>query len=1142
MLPALLLVASHSAAQITRTALEDAVAVEAATATVAAGLDLTIASLQARVKKLESAQPAPDDSTAEALREYAAAVEQLQLAAQWKQRAEGLARLQKESAGILSANRRELEAWSKPAPPVVTEQTPQTEVEAMLAETEARLGVVRKGLLDLDAEQAKLAERRLSLPAEIAAAGATREGTLGEIDLPPLPTGSVEASVARRAAALARQKASAEQAAALELELTTHEVRRELVTARRELLRRKSDSYAARVTELQAALAERRVREAEKTAAEARSDQAALARVHPILGRLAEENARLAAERTGPEGLSARIDATSRQLTLLSEQLQQLEERSKGVHQKVAAAGLTDAIGLLLRKERSALPDVDRIRAEMRARRAEISNVQFKTLSLEDLLKALPGVESEVEEILRTQEEKLAGDERARIEASSRNVLRTRRSYLDALIRDYNSWFASLVDLDARAAQLVKLLEDYTAFLDQHVLWVPNASLTGFANPADWQGAAIWLVDPGNYANAGRRLLAGANASPIATLGGAVAMILAIVYRRRLKRMHVQACETGMFLPAPGVPAAVAALLLGVLLALPGPFAVWLLGWTLGAAAVPPDDFSRALSSALRGLAFPLFAFEFLRRAVGSSGPAAGFLAWPRTALASLRTQIVFVETTTLPAFFVASVLDAQPEDDWSETLGRAVFCLGVGAAGLAAHRLFSNRGLLVDQILRRTDLEWLGPMLSRMTRMPMVIAGLIIGIALIGYYYTAFVLLDRIWLSTLVLLVFIVANAAALRWLAAKQAAAPREALEVAADAEATEEAGGLSAAEAISQVSAQTRSLLRVVFGVGLLVGLFSVWVNVFPALRFFEKIELWHVTTVIEKTVGTGDAVRVEQVPQQVPVTVANLMLAILGAALAVVGARNLPGLIELVLLSRLRLDKGLRYAIAAVTRYLVFVVGSVVALRNLGVQWANVQWLVAAVSVGLGFGLQEIFGNFVSGLIVLFERPVRVGDTVTIDGSTGVISRIEMRATTLIDSDRKELIVPNKQLITGKLVNLSRHDPIVRVVVQVRVAYGSDLAVVERLLHEAAKNCAYVLETPPPGVACLRFGDSALEFELRVSVANAEARGPARHDLLMSIERKLRGAGIEIPVTGRDVHVKSIDAAVAASLAPPREEPA
>ena len=129
-------------------------------------------------------------------------------------------------------------------------------------------------------------------------------------------------------------------------------------------------------------------------------------------------------------------------------------------------------------------------------------------------------------------------------------------------------------------------------------------------------------------------------------------------------------------------------------------------------------------------------------------------------------------------------------------------------------------------------------------------------------------------------------------------------------------------------------------------------------------------------------------------------------------------------------------------ATVSRYLITVVGLLLCFGVVGVGWSKVQWLVAAMGLGLGFGLQEIFANFISGLIILFERPVRVGDVVTIDGITGVVSRIRIRATTITDGDRKELIIPNKEFITGRVLNWTLTDPVNRVVIPVGVAYGSD----------------------------------------------------------------------------------------------------
>ena len=195
--------------------------------------------------------------------------------------------------------------------------------------------------------------------------------------------------------------------------------------------------------------------------------------------------------------------------------------------------------------------------------------------------------------------------------------------------------------------------------------------------------------------------------------------------------------------------------------------------------------------------------------------------------------------------------------------------------------------------------------------------------------------------------------------------------------------------------------------------------------------------------------------------------------------------------------------------------------------IGVGWSKVQWLVAAVTFGLGFGLQEIFANFVSGLIILFERPMRVGDVVTVSGVSGIVSRIRMRATTITDWDRKELIVPNKEFITGQLVNWTLSDRVLRIVFRVGVAYGSDTRLVHRLLLKAAAEHPSVLSDPPPQALFVAFADSTLAFELRVYVPGLEVYGAVQHELNTAIDSSFRTAGIEIAFPQCDVHVRSID---------------
>jgi potassium efflux system protein len=160
---------------------------------------------------------------------------------------------------------------------------------------------------------------------------------------------------------------------------------------------------------------------------------------------------------------------------------------------------------------------------------------------------------------------------------------------------------------------------------------------------------------------------------------------------------------------------------------------------------------------------------------------------------------------------------------------------------------------------------------------------------------------------------------------------------------------------------------------------------------------------------------------------------------------------------------------------------------------------------------------------AGLILLIERPVQVGDTVTVGGTTGTVSRIRARSTTILDSDRKDLIVPNRELVTGRVLNWTRSDPSVRLQVPVGVAYGSDPAKVEGLLLAAARGCPSVLAEPAPSVVFERFGDSTLDFRLYAFAGGPEAVLPALHELHTAVERALREAGIQISFPQRDVHL-------------------
>jgi potassium efflux system protein len=315
----------------------------------------------------------------------------------------------------------------------------------------------------------------------------------------------------------------------------------------------------------------------------------------------------------------------------------------------------------------------------------------------------------------------------------------------------------------------------------------------------------------------------------------------------------------------------------------------------------------------------------------------------------------------------------------------------------------------------------------------------------------------------------------------------------------------------ERIRELDQRSRTLVNIVTLVLGFFLLWAIWAPVLPALKLAGGTPLW--TYMME----------IDGVKQSVPITLAHLVTALVAVGLTIAAARNLPDVLELLLLNRLPLDAGARYAVHTLLRYGITAIGIIFTFGALGLRWSNIQWLVAALGVGLGFGLQEIVANFICGLIILFERPFRVGDAVTIGDQTGSVTKIRIRATTITDWDRRELIVPNKEFITGKLINWSLSDPITRVVVPVGVAYGSDTQATEKLLLKIARENLMVLSQPEPSALFLGFGDNSLNFELRGFVRGWQNRLPVIHHLHLAIEREFRNAGINIAFPQRDVHL-------------------
>jgi potassium efflux system protein len=249
-------------------------------------------------------------------------------------------------------------------------------------------------------------------------------------------------------------------------------------------------------------------------------------------------------------------------------------------------------------------------------------------------------------------------------------------------------------------------------------------------------------------------------------------------------------------------------------------------------------------------------------------------------------------------------------------------------------------------------------------------------------------------------------------------------------------------------------------------------------------------------------------------------------------AFVLSRGLQSLLMENVLSRRQMDTGARISIARLVHYAMVLVGFFIALSALGFELKNVTIIGGALGVGIGFGMQTIVNNFVCGLILLFERPIKVGDVIQLtDGQQGRVQNLGLRATIIQTFDRAEIVVPNSDLIASQVINWTLGDRNIRLIIPVGVAYGSDVETVMRVLTEVATQNRRVLKDPQPMVLFLNFGESSLDFQLRVWIEDFNDRRIIQSELIMEIDRRFRTEGVEIPFPQRDVHLRSSQGKVA-----------
>ena len=917
---------------------------------------------------------------------------------------------------------------------------------------------------------------------------------------------------ARRWVLITHAAALGAETRTLDEELLSQPTRQQMLEAQREETSFLLGRTETRVRALEQLLAEQRRSETAQIIAG--TEMAALGEAgnNEVVRELVDRNQKLS---TDLEFLIDAIEQASADTAAAIALQQRIRQYFEIAQQRMEIAGLNLALGQVLHEQRRDLPSQGDYRRRARDRHqalvesglrdiqydAEWAELQNRAVYIDDLLARISRPEWD------TVREPIVG------------LVDARRTLMRKVLSANTTYIRALGEQDFEEQRLISTADEFGTFLTKRLMWVRSANaidvkslqllpeqISAFLAPDDWINATGALIE---------RLFA----APTLALALLISIILlwqarAIKKAVRATGRNVGNATTDSFFET------VKAVGLSLLLVLPWPLIIGLAGWELNKAVYSTEG-SRAIGAGVTALSTFLMFLLSARVLFLDGGIAQAHFRWPEKLVEGVRQGlnrllIMFM----IPAFVLVITVEQNAAHMGSE-LSRLMFVIAAIALTHFMIRLLKPGTGLLDNLTKgraageRLSIVWL--LIGAGIPAVMVVA------ALAGFLYSARtllqVLIDTLWL----LLGLLFVREMISRWLVVlrqrlihqARLSEWKEAREKLADSGEKEDLPPPADEPMVdvTNLDVDARNLLNMSLIIALIVGLGTIWSPVLPALGILDNVTLW---TYQDGPVGGETLERV---------TLANLGMLLIILLATIFATRSIPSLLEALLRQQTSIGAGSRLAFATLARYGIVLAGIIFIFDSIGFRWSQIQWLVAALGVGIGFGLQEIIANFFSGLIILMERPIRVGDVVTIGDVSGRVSRIQIRATTITNWDRQELLVPNKEFITGRVLNWTLSDEVVRVITTVGVSYSSDMDKAMTLVRDAADENEYVLRTPQPLVTFDEFGDNSLNITIRCFIDSPANRREAKSTLNLLIREKLNNAGIVVAFPQRDIHFDS-----------------
>ncbi len=959
---------------------------------------------------------------------------------------------------------------------------------AKAVEIESRIALIR-------AEREGLSERRSELLRQVGGMQVRREAIRQRL---ATVRDQIEASrgkllvdgesLEQRVAATAdraRNQALEAELLSLEQELSSESARANIGSAERNWLNHALAEADLKLKALGVALESAMERRAQQEVRTANSLQAQLQQEDPAMKTFAEENRSLAEQLRHIADLNDRARQDGMEM---QGQLEYIEQDSRLMERRLDVAGRKEVLGRVLINRLNSLPDVRALKRGIKSRNQVIAENSLAHINVDEELR-------EISERRQYLENLVPGwntlDEKTR--EIVKDLVDQRQQLLENNLKALGVLLRSLVDANVTARKLIDATDSFHQLLAGNLLWVRNFSFMDFG--LFTEQVAV-LLSPGNWAGLPRQLLDGFHNADW-SLVLLFALGIAFLVRQLLKKPYRELLGRPTPLTAETLWNILLGLGMSLLLVLPWPLTLLLAGYFLQSAE-PPTSFAAALAPALMVASSALYVLLLIRMLAGKRGVGRRLLKWDSRELDASRRELNWAG----PLLVLAIMLDIF---SFRLDLVASGGPLGVLATTVLALILI----VLSIRLLRQECFSG-----DRLVRFWLIfvafLAAIVLMLQLLGLLFAADIYLTAVYLTVVSVLGIKLVGDVLERWLLILRARLARKNREKQVKQQETQdvEADKETRVDVVT-LSEAHRKLLFLARLVTLAVALWVIWSPALPALNLLDSVTLWQVT---DSSLPEGELRAV---------TLFDLTLSLFILVMTVLITKHLPSLVQVFMLEWFRISAGARYATGILMQYVVIAVGASLFLGVVGWEWGKVQWLVAALGVGIGFGLQEIVANFISGIIILFERPIRVGDIITVGSAEGTVKEINPRATVIETFDLKEHLIPNKELITGQVINWSLSSNAIRVIIPVGIAYGSDVRKALALLLEAAREVELVQTEPEPRATFEDFGDNALILWLRCYVA--EDRIGAWTELRTRINDKFNEAGIVISFPQRDVHL-------------------